>query len=269
MSKLLINEPPLQVLPSLAKAIGLNEAIFLQQVHYWLQGTKHRHEGKPWVYNTYEGWQEQFPFWSVSTIRRTVASLCKQGLIHTTSEYNKVGIDNTLWYTVDYDCLLILESRLLNLNTPSVQNEQTMCSEWTDHEVNLNTPIPETTTETTQKSTSLDVAPAAHTPQQEMFGAICEAIGWDHHVITDRNKAQVAQAVKALTKANYTVGDIRRFMVEVWFKDWRWEKKRSYPSLAQLREEIGKIRGTVPAAAPKSKSIENFNRLAANIGVTK
>ena len=35
-SKLLIDEPPLQVLPSLALKIGLNEAIILQQVHYWL-----------------------------------------------------------------------------------------------------------------------------------------------------------------------------------------------------------------------------------------
>ena len=35
MSKLLINEHPLQVLPSLATKIGLNEAIVLQQIHYW------------------------------------------------------------------------------------------------------------------------------------------------------------------------------------------------------------------------------------------
>ena len=37
MSNLLINESPLQVLPTLATYIGLNEAIFLQQVHYWLR----------------------------------------------------------------------------------------------------------------------------------------------------------------------------------------------------------------------------------------
>ena len=36
MSNLLTQEPPLQVLPSLAVAIGLNEAIVLQQVHYLL-----------------------------------------------------------------------------------------------------------------------------------------------------------------------------------------------------------------------------------------
>jgi hypothetical protein len=31
---LLIEEPPMQVLPSLAAAIGLEEALFLQQLHY-------------------------------------------------------------------------------------------------------------------------------------------------------------------------------------------------------------------------------------------
>jgi hypothetical protein len=43
-SRLLIHEPALQVLPSLAVAIGLNEAIFLQQLHYWLVSSKHEHE---------------------------------------------------------------------------------------------------------------------------------------------------------------------------------------------------------------------------------
>jgi len=35
-SSLLIAVPPLIVLPTLATLVGLNEAIFLQQLHYWL-----------------------------------------------------------------------------------------------------------------------------------------------------------------------------------------------------------------------------------------
>jgi len=108
------------------------------------------------------------------------------------------------------------------------------------------------------------------TPQQELFGAICEAIGWDYHIISDKNKGQVAQTAKILATNNYTVEDIRRFMVEIWFKDWRWEKSKSYPTLAQLREEIGKLRSLVPAAAPppKAKGPESWKRLAANLGAT-
>lgn len=77
MSKLLINEPPLQVLPSLAEAIGLNEAIVIQQLHYWLENPKVGFEknGFKWVSNTYDEWQKNFPFWSTSTIKRIFTEL--------------------------------------------------------------------------------------------------------------------------------------------------------------------------------------------------
>ena len=53
-SSLLMNESPLCVQPSLAVAIGLNEAIFLQQCHYWLNPKFNKNfiEGKHWVHKT-------------------------------------------------------------------------------------------------------------------------------------------------------------------------------------------------------------------------
>lgn len=122
------------------------------------------------------------------------------------------------------------------------------------------------------ESDSIPAQPATErplTPQQAMYGAICEALGWDYHVIAEREKVRVAQTVKILSKAipAYTVDDIRRFMVEVWFKDWRWEKHRQYPTLEQLRQEIGKTRSVAPSAAPPptTKGINSLNRLAASI----
>nr|MDX5841139.1 replication protein [Bacillus cereus group sp. BfR-BA-01700] len=104
MSNLLIHEEPLIVLPGLAKAIGLNEAIFLQQVHYWLNKSKHQHDGYYWIYNTYDEWLKQFPFWSSATLRRIVNKLEKQGLL-IKGNYNKLKIDQTKWYRIDYDLL--------------------------------------------------------------------------------------------------------------------------------------------------------------------
>jgi hypothetical protein len=89
-------------LPSLAKLIGLNEAIFLQQLHYWLIKSQHEYDGRKWVYNTFEEWQKQLPFWSIITIKRIVQSLRKAGLVSTTAQYNKMQVDRTLWYTIDY-----------------------------------------------------------------------------------------------------------------------------------------------------------------------
>ena len=123
MNKLLINEYPLQVLPSLAVEVGLNEAMILQQIHYWLNTSKHHHDGKKWIYNSYPEWQKQFPFWSERTIKRIFGSLEKQNLLHV-GNYNKAGFDRTKWYSVNYETLNKLVAR------PSGQNDPTMMSNW-------------------------------------------------------------------------------------------------------------------------------------------
>lgn len=106
---LLYDEPPLVISPTLARLIGLSEAIVLQQLHYWLVTAQRTtigtsHEGRLWVYNTYETWQEQFPFWSIPTIKRTMLDLEKRGLV-LTAVLNKAKMDRTKWYTIDYEAL--------------------------------------------------------------------------------------------------------------------------------------------------------------------
>lgn len=106
VSRLLIAEPPLQVLPSLATAIGLNEAIFLQQIYYWSLGASGvEADGHRWIYNTQEQWRAQFPFWSVDTIQRTVKSLRTKGVLLTTNKMNRSKMDRTLWYAIDHEKL--------------------------------------------------------------------------------------------------------------------------------------------------------------------
>lgn len=153
MSNLLLDESPILIIPSLATRVGLNEAIFIQQLHYWLKDSKNIKDGFTWVYNTYEDWQEQFPFWSLSTLRRIITKLEKANLI-IIGNYNKLKIDNTKWYRINY-------SQLECMSRPPVQNEQTECSEWAEEEVNLNRPLPEITSEiTTEKKEEEEEAPA-------------------------------------------------------------------------------------------------------------
>ncbi|MGG3893610.1 DnaD domain protein [Geobacillus stearothermophilus] len=141
MSKLLLDEKPLIILPSLAKEIGLNEAIILQQLHYWLQESGSEHDGHRWVYNTYEDWQKQFPFWSKNTIIRAIKSLEKKGLI-VTGNYNKLKIDNTKWYRIDYE-------KLEGMGRPSTQNEQTGYPKRVNVEPKMSKPITREYTENT------------------------------------------------------------------------------------------------------------------------
>lgn len=102
-SRLLIDEEPLQVIPSLAVKLGLNRAIFLQQLHYWLQKSDHSRDGRKWIYNTFDEWAHQFPFWSSEAVRKIARQLQEKKLIKTTAKYNHRKSDRTLWYTIDYE----------------------------------------------------------------------------------------------------------------------------------------------------------------------
>jgi hypothetical protein len=113
-TQLLIDEPPLQVLPSLAARIGLNEALVLQQLHYWLNKSKNVRDDRRWFYNSIEDWRVQFPFWSASTIRRTFTSLEKRGLVHS-DKYNSSAWDQRKWYTINYEELRRLSRTALRM----------------------------------------------------------------------------------------------------------------------------------------------------------
>ena len=99
----------------LATVIGLNEAIVLQQVHYWLKKNSeneanmekpvHFRDDRWWTYNTLEEWQEKnFPFWNVRTVQRNFRKLEKEGLL-IVGNYNRHAYDHTKWYSIDYDRL--------------------------------------------------------------------------------------------------------------------------------------------------------------------
>ena len=141
---LLLNENPLIIMPTLAVHIGLNEAIILQQVHYWLLKSDKLEDGRKWTYNSYESWREQFPFWSVATIKRTISSLEKQELL-ISGNHNKATFDKTKWYTLNYSKIQSMTNRL-------AQNDPTNVSNCTNDEVRLTQPIPKTTTKTNTKT---------------------------------------------------------------------------------------------------------------------
>jgi hypothetical protein len=137
-SSLLINEYPLIVLPSLAKAIGINEALFVQQIHYWLVKSKNIHDGQRWVFNSYPKWQEQLPWLSVVGIKGIVRRLEKEKII-ITGIFNKLAMDKTKWYRVNY------EHPIFTLGS----FQPTMGYPVSQEKILTNLAIPETTTETT------------------------------------------------------------------------------------------------------------------------
>ena len=111
MSDYLIAEPPLLVLPTLAKSIGLNEAIMLQQCHYWMLRSPHGRDGRTWFWKRQEDWQAEFPFWSKATIKRIAKSLRESKLLDT-EHFNAKDWDHKTWWSINYKEFARLEARI-------------------------------------------------------------------------------------------------------------------------------------------------------------
>lgn len=126
---LLMPSRPIVINPDLAYSIGLNEAIALQQVNYWLKETNSglERDGVRWIYNTNEQWLEQFPFWSESTLKRTFTRLKTLGVLKI-EQLNKSQRDMTNYYTINYESELLDEvkvtkSKSSKCTRPSGHNE--------------------------------------------------------------------------------------------------------------------------------------------------
>lgn len=210
MSRLLLDEQPLVILPKLAVAIGLNEAIVLQQLHYWLEKSNHVHDGHRWIYNTYDDWMEQFPFWSKNTIIRAINSLVNQELV-VKGNYNKLKIDNTNWYRINHNTLD-------RLGRPSTQNEQTEESKWADEKSKMSTPLPEITSETTTKTTKDikdNVASAPSIPFKEIIDYLNEKTGKNfRHTTAATKKCITARWNDKRTLENF------KYVIDVKTAEW-------------------------------------------------
>lgn len=146
---LLYIDRPLVINPALAEKIGLNEAIILQQLNYWLTRTDSgiSYDGVQWVYNTYSEWREQAPFFSERTIQRVILKLEEVGIIRSEMLRKSKG-DRTKFYTINQSHEL--------LAPPSRQDGITVTSGCLDHSAKMapssrqdGTLSTETTTETT------------------------------------------------------------------------------------------------------------------------
>lgn len=207
MSRLLIDEPPLQVLPSLAREIGLNEAIMLQQMHYWLIKSSHEFEGVKWFYKTLEDWQTEFPFWSAMTIRRTLTNLEKQKVIRI-GDFNKKKFDKTKWYTIEYQCV----------NRRCVQYEQTMCSNRTDGCVQFEQTYTREYTETTTENNVTEEKPLKVVWTEEtkhIIDYLNKRTGKKYSVKTKKT----AQLIYKLLDNGFTVEDFER-VIDIKCKQW-------------------------------------------------
>lgn len=209
MSSLLINEPPLQVLPSLAKEVGLNESIMLQQMHYWLLKSTHEFNQEHWFYKTLEEWQLEFPFWSTMTIRRILGNLEKKKLVKV-GNFNKKKFDKTKWYTINYE----------RVNRRCVQNEQTYCSDCTDGTVqNEQTNTRDYTETTTENNNNVSEEKPKKVVWTEETNKIIEYLNHRTGKKYSVKTKKTAQLIHRLLDNGFTVDDFKK-VIDIKTQQW-------------------------------------------------
>ena len=121
----------------LAQKLGVNEAILLQNIVFWLLKNKangsNYYDGRYWTYNSHKAFKELFPFWTENQIRRILESLFEKGVI-LKGDYNSSPYDKTKWYALSdkYAYLIGLNSQSDMANLPDGDDENARCLIGTD-----------------------------------------------------------------------------------------------------------------------------------------
>lgn len=251
ISKLLIDDQPLLILPKLAMKIGLNEAVVLQQIHYWLDLYKddktHFHDGKIWVYNSVKNWvKDNFSIMSERTLWKVMANLEGRGEskkhkiikpLIICGNYNKRGYDKTKWYTIDYDAL---EELMGATNIRKLQKDTEEVAE----------PIPETTTDINiygfqtetqqvdfdgmlgqQKEISLDGVILSNNPADYAYNFYLSyyhsLFGFEHALLSEDAKDRVMSKLQEFQNENDLTAEDWENMISKYFKT-KFSKKVDY-----------------------------------------
>ncbi|EKN6355965.1 hypothetical protein ACOHX9_000673 [Yersinia enterocolitica] len=247
---LLFKYRPLVINPELAARIGLNEAIVLQQINYWLTETNSgiEQEGIQWVYNTHKEWVKQFPFWSIDTVKRTLLTLEKLGCVRV-EQLAKAQRDMTNYYTINYEC------DALNSDSKLPQSKGADCP---DGDSNLppsisadcphlkradcpdvHTEITETTTETTSEKRKRKAVKSSVFDFSSFPMAVSPEIWEDYLIHRKAKRAPMTQTVvnmlgKELSKAAAVGWSVDDSLSEAMAAGWQglkfeWLQNRSRP----------------------------------------
>lgn len=204
----LFDEHPLVIDVKLAKVIGLNEAIVLQQVNYWLHGRHAKKiDGRLWTYNSMKKWHEQFSFWSLNTMKRAFSSLEEDGLL-VVGNYNKYKFDKTKWYSIDEDKLVNRMTQNGSMEEPKMGH-----SDWPK----MGQPIPDTTdtNNTDTNNNSQTQSDDTLETRKAIINYLNEKLGTKYKPSASKNKT----VINARLNEGYHLDDFKQ-VIDNKYKDW-------------------------------------------------
>lgn len=115
----------------IAEAYGLNEAIILNNIRFWVihneaNGTNF-HDGRYWTYNSMKAFEKLFPYMKPFAIRTALKTLEENGLI-ITGNYNKSSYDRTKWYALSDKAKLMFSQLNSICEKPQMESTENLNS---------------------------------------------------------------------------------------------------------------------------------------------
>ena len=255
MGNLLLDDRPLVIQPKLAELLGdLDEAVILQQIHYWLEKRLNIKDGYSWVYNSMVEWNKQFPWLSLKTLKRKFKSLEDKGLL-ITGNYNKAKFDRTKWYRIDYDAFSNLgnalgQNDLTNVsNCPNAkgQNDTTNTIEYTENNNIDNT----TTTEPTEIGSIYEFWESNVGSLSPYLYEEIQAIYEDWSEVSKQPKEMILESIKmALDKGVRNISYIKTILK-------RWYDNRIY-NIEDLKADQERFEKNKQRKSSKNKKKSMF-----------
>ncbi|KNA27981.1 transcriptional regulator [Pantoea ananatis] len=262
---LLLKVKPLVVSPELASRIGLNEAIVLQQICYWLEDTTSgvEYDGKRWVYNTIDEWTNQFPFWSSDTVKRALTSLKKRDLIFV-EQLKKTQHDRTNYYAINHaNPLLTDEGNLHSSKNANCTNRmgQPAPIEQGNMPSSIGANCPHLTENTTENTTEITTESSCQVaPQPDDARLVLQR---SREVLWHLNKVSGAKH----TEAQSSMGHIRarisegftteELLLVIDYKHVHWEGTTDYQ---YMRPKTLFIPGNLPGYLQSAKKWDKHGR---------
>lgn len=121
----------------IAKKIGVDESIMLNNFVYWIlknkANNKNFFDGNYWTFNSVRAYSELFPFWKESQIKRILKSLIEKNVL-IVGNYNQNAYDRTNWYALSNEYIYLIDwtistngkdnnnQPIPNINTDKKQN---------------------------------------------------------------------------------------------------------------------------------------------------
>ena len=124
----------------IATEYGINEAILLSNLYYWIEHNKannqNYHDGYYWTFNSAKAFSELFPYMSIKQVTYALKKLKKEGLI-ITGNHNQSKYNRTTWYALTEKGYSICTKRQMDNNLLENGNNQNVKSICQNGEMDL------------------------------------------------------------------------------------------------------------------------------------